>query len=105
MLTFNTTKINFGDIKYGERPSYTIEVSNNSDREIVLVSQTSCSSCTKANTSPNPIKAGTKSNLNIALDTTRSGEGDITKTVRLNWFHNGTTYNEIITIKANVSRS
>ena len=105
MLKFNTTKIDGGTVKYGEKVSFPIEVTNDSNREIVLNVQSTTCSCTTGSVSPNPIPPNTKAILTINFNSTKTNPGrDMLKQTRVNWFYDGTTFTELIDLKINSIR-
>lgn len=104
MLKFNTNQFK-ADLKYGEEANFEVIVENPAQDQIVLAANTSCGSCTKAEVQPNPIPSNSEAKIKIKYLSRQGGLGDITKSVRLNWFHEGTNYSDIISLKLNVSRS
>lgn len=105
MLKFDKTNINLGFITYGDRPYTNINITNQSNNEIILSNHVSCGSCTSTEITPNPIPPNGNATLKVTIDSKNAGFGDLFKTVRLSWFDNGVNYSEVIKIQLNVSRS
>jgi len=103
MLTFSTLQFDMGDVKFGNKKSFPVNVKNESIETIVLHHSGSSCSCTTASVDKNPILPNTNTNFNVHFNSNKTGKGSQVKSIIASWNENGQPKTQKIQFKVNVT--
>lgn len=85
MINFDSEYFNMGKVKWRDKSSYEITVTNNYNSPISIKAPTASCSCTTAYLKINPIPPKGTSSLVVTFDSSKVGLGSHTKKVTLSW--------------------
>lgn len=103
MIIFDNLEFDLGNVLYGQVKSVDVNITNSGSTPVSLnVSNASCS-CTSGHLEYSTIQPNSKGKLTISFNTNKSGRGNQSKSIALNYTIDRQSYHQTFRIKANVT--